>query len=122
MKAFTLLLLTLSLHTCHSLTFESAAAAKEQKCISNPQNANETSDGVDSCLYYYYNEALNVDNVFEVDLDVNEIAKIRADYERDVRPYLKTGKSTDDFCLTTPCTCFVGLHCIWFSIERKRNY
>ncbi len=25
-----------------------------------------------------------------------------ADYEKDVRPYLHTGKSTKDFCLTTP--------------------
>mmetsp|Transcript_19381 Transcript_19381/g.35093 ORF Transcript_19381/g.35093 Transcript_19381/m.35093 type:complete len:281 (+) Transcript_19381:108-950(+) len=55
-----------------------------------------------SCLVKGYNEELNVDDVFEVDMDMDVIQKIRADYEKDVLPYLETGKSTDDFCLTSP--------------------
>lgn len=97
MKAITFLLLTLSISECLSMTFENVDS--KNKC-SNSQNE---TDAVDSCVNYYYNKELNVDNVFEFDLDVNEIKKIRADYETDVRPFLKTGVSTEDFCLTTPC-------------------
>lgn len=77
-----------------AMTFENV---DDDKCLYSNQN-----DTVDSCVSYYYNEDLNVDNVFEFDLDMDEILKIRADYETDVRPFLTTGKSTDDFCLTTP--------------------
>lgn len=55
-----------------------------------------------SCLAKGFNEELNVENVWEVDLDMNVIEKIRSDYVKDVLPYLETGHSTDDFCLTSP--------------------
>lgn len=55
-----------------------------------------------SCLVKGYNEELNVDDVFEVDMDMDAIQTLRADYEKDVLPHLETGKSTDDFCLTSP--------------------
>jgi hypothetical protein len=79
------------------LTFQNTN--DQEKCITNQQN---DTGRYDSCVRSYYNKDLNVDNVFEFDLDMDEIMKVRADYEKDVRPYLTTGKSTDDFCLTTP--------------------
>lgn len=100
MKSVVIAMLALSsINECISaspLAFENADDA--DKCLNTSQN----DTAVDSCVSYYYNEDLNVDNVFEIDLDMDEIEKIRADYETDVRPFLNTGVSTDDFCLTTP--------------------
>lgn len=56
----------------------------------------------ESCLAEGFNDELNVENVFEVDMDLDVIEQIRADYAKDVLPYLETGHSTDDFCLTMP--------------------
>jgi len=56
----------------------------------------------DFCLAKGFNEELNAENVFEVDLDLDAVKNVRADYEKDVLPYLETGHSTDDFCLTSP--------------------
>lgn len=47
----------------------------------------------ESCLVKGYNEELNVDDVFEVDMDLDEIEALRKDYEKDVLPYLETGTS-----------------------------
>ena len=99
MKAFALLILTLNLLACLADTFNAAMEAADKQCLN--RNKNESST-VGTCVSYYYNEALNVDNVYEFDLDMDAIEKIRADYESDVKPFLETRKSTDDFCLTTP--------------------
>lgn len=56
----------------------------------------------ESCLVKGFNEELNVENVFEVDMDLDVVKRIRADYEKDVLPVLETGHSTENFCLTSP--------------------
>ena len=57
---------------------------------------------IDTCPASYWNEELNVHNAFEFDVDLDTIKLIWKEYEKDVRPYLNTGNSTDDFCLVTP--------------------
>ena len=57
---------------------------------------------ITSCPNEVYNEQLNANNVFEIDVDQDIVKDIRAEYERDVRPFLPTGKSTENFCLVTP--------------------
>jgi hypothetical protein len=104
MKSFTTLLLALSIYEClggGAVLFESINDHDEEKCLHLSPSQNLTTN-YDSCVSYYHNEDLNVDNVFEFDLDMDAILKIRADYEADVQPFLASGKSTDDWCLTTP--------------------
>jgi len=60
------------------------------------------AETTESCLVHSFNRELNVDDVFEVDLDMKIVEEIIADYEADVKPFLETGKSTEDFCLTSP--------------------
>lgn len=57
---------------------------------------------ISSCPNKVYNEELHANNVFEIDVDEEIVRDIRAEYETDVRPYLSTGKSTENFCLVTP--------------------
>lgn len=57
---------------------------------------------INTCPASYWNEEMNVDNAFEFDVDLETIDLIWREYERDVRPHLKTGNSTEDFCLVTP--------------------
>jgi hypothetical protein len=97
MRSLAILVLALCLYECRAMTFETVDN-DNSKCVA-PQN---TTSKYDSCVSSYYNQELNVDNVHEFKLDMEEILKVRADYENDVRPYLHTGKSTKDFCLTTP--------------------
>ncbi len=97
MRSLAILVLALCLYECRAMTFETVDN-DNSKCVA-PQN---TTSKYDSCVSSYYNQELNVDNVHEFKLDMEEILKVRADYEKDVRPYLHTGKSTKDFCLTTP--------------------
>ena len=66
------------------------------------KNLSRDDGSITTCPASYWNEEMNVDNVMEYDVDLEVISRIWAEYEKDVRPHLTTGNSTDDFCLVTP--------------------
>ena len=55
-----------------------------------------------SCPSKVYNNDLHADNAVEIDVDPNVVREIFSDYKDDIKPYLNTSKSTEDFCLVTP--------------------
>ena len=66
------------------------------------KNLSRDDGPITTCPAFYWNEEMNVDNAMEFDVDLEVVSRIWAEYEKDVRPHLTTGNSTDDFCLVTP--------------------
>mmetsp|Transcript_19953 Transcript_19953/g.29558 ORF Transcript_19953/g.29558 Transcript_19953/m.29558 type:complete len:289 (-) Transcript_19953:117-983(-) len=108
-------------------TLFSVVAAASGEADESCSNSSSSS----SCTIDYYNEAMNADNVFEIDVDPKVVLDVRADYEKDVKPYLKTGKSTDDFCLVSPynpeATTWKFVDDVrsdikWYSVNNEKTY
>ena len=66
------------------------------------KNLSRDDGPITTCPASYWNEEMNVNNAMEFDVDLGVVSRIWAEYEKDVRPHLTTGNSTDDFCLVTP--------------------
>ena len=66
------------------------------------KNLSRDDGPITTCPASYWNEEMNVNNAMEYDVDLEVVSRIWAEYEKDVRPHLTTGNSTDDFCLVTP--------------------
>lgn len=72
------------------------------KSITKDKNLSRDDGPITTCPSHYWNEEMHVSNAFEYDVDLEVVSRIWAEYEKDVRPHLNTGNSTDDFCLVTP--------------------
>ena len=74
----------------------------ESKSNKIDKNLSRDDGPITTCPSHYWNEEMHVKNAFEYDVDLEVVSRIWTEYEKDVRPHLNTGNSTDDFCLVTP--------------------
>ena len=74
----------------------------ESKSNKIHKNLSRDDGPITTCPSHYWNEEMHVKNAFEYDVDLEVVSRIWTEYEKDVRPHLNTGNSTDDFCLVTP--------------------
>jgi len=75
---------------------------KSNKSDNSDKDLSRDDGPITTCPSHYWNEEMHVANAMEFDVDLEVVSRIWAEYEKDVRPHLNTGNSTDDFCLVTP--------------------
>ena len=62
------------------------------------------NDGSTSCHVEddYWNNDMNAYNIKEIDVPIDVIKEIHHEYQQNIQPHLRSGNSTDDFCLVSP--------------------
>lgn len=63
-------------------------------------NTSNVEDYNTFCSSRFYNDEFHVDNAVELNVDMNVVRALRADYESDFEPHL--GYSMTDICLKVP--------------------